>query len=205
MDPVGSTVYYQNVGNSLVIQFEHYYEYPDGGAWVDAEMILYPSGKILIQYDYFEPGFDLLSCTIGIENADGTDGLQVAYNGAYLHDDFCKPLPFAADVAVDIDSVINVKWDLLHAHASQFYEWVPYNEGIAYEVPEDAAAKRRWLESHWGARLKTVAVSVREKLVELYGPKRGGSVSFAEAFELCEYGARPPRSQLLGLFPLEGQ
>jgi hypothetical protein len=87
LDPVDlSTVYYQNVGNTLVIQFEHYYEYPDGGAWVDAEMILSPNGKIVIQYDYFEPGFDQQGCTIGIENADGSDGLQVVYNAAYLHD-----------------------------------------------------------------------------------------------------------------------
>jgi len=89
LDPgnAATHVYYQNVGNSLVIQFEHYFEYPDGGHWVDAEMILYANGNIKIQYDYFDPGFDVLSCTVGIENADGTDGLQVVYNAAYLHDD----------------------------------------------------------------------------------------------------------------------
>jgi hypothetical protein len=89
MDPGNSLthVYYQTMGNMLVIQFSHYFEYPDGGAWVDAEMILYSNGNIKIQYDYFDPVFDLLGCTVGIENIDGTDGLQVAYNGAYLHDD----------------------------------------------------------------------------------------------------------------------
>jgi hypothetical protein len=89
MDPGNALthVYYQTMGNMLVIQFAHYFEFPDGGAWVDAEMILYSNGNIKIQYDYFDPTFDLLGCTVGIENIDGTDGLQVAYNGAYLHGD----------------------------------------------------------------------------------------------------------------------
>ncbi|MBN2828790.1 MAG: choice-of-anchor D domain-containing protein, partial [Candidatus Cloacimonetes bacterium] len=80
-------IYYQNGTvqglNALIITFLDYIEY--GGAatpanCVQAQVILFENGNIRIQYDYVGTSLDLTSETIGIENADGTDGLQVAYN-----------------------------------------------------------------------------------------------------------------------------
>jgi hypothetical protein len=90
-----SHVYYQTIGNMLVVQFDHYFEYPDGNAWVDAEIILYASGKIKVQYGHIEPLFNLIESTVGIENFDGTDGLQVVFNGPYLHENLA--LVFASE------------------------------------------------------------------------------------------------------------
>lgn len=78
-------VYYQQMSNKLVIQYVGYGEFGGPGT-VDAEVIIYSDGKILFQYDSFNNGFNVLGSTIGIENAYGTDGLQVAFNSAYLHD-----------------------------------------------------------------------------------------------------------------------
>ncbi len=44
----------------------------------------------------------------------------------YLEDRFQSPVPFVADVAVDIDDVWDRKLDALDAHASQVYEWLPW-------------------------------------------------------------------------------
>ena len=79
-------VYYQQMGNRLIVQFVDYPQNQTSGT-VDAEVILYSTGNIVFQYDNFKNGFDQSSNTVGIENADGTDGLQVAYNTNYLHDD----------------------------------------------------------------------------------------------------------------------
>ena len=79
-------IYYQQLGNMLVIQFDDFGDYYSGRT-VDAEVIIYANGSILYQYDGFYNGFNLLSNTVGIENADGTDGLEVAFNTPYLHDD----------------------------------------------------------------------------------------------------------------------
>ncbi|MDZ7742107.1 MAG: carboxypeptidase regulatory-like domain-containing protein [Bacteroidota bacterium] len=104
MDPVSpSEVYYQNMGNMLVIQFEHYFEYPDGGEWVDAEIILYPTGQIKIQYDYFEPGFDMDGMTIGLQSSDPNMGLQVAYNTEYAHDDLALLFDLPAHFIIDVE------------------------------------------------------------------------------------------------------
>ncbi|CAD6491521.1 MAG: Peptidase family C25 [Candidatus Argoarchaeum ethanivorans] len=80
-----SEVYYQTIDDKLVIQFVDYGEF-SGSGQVNAEVILYPNGRIVYQYADFTGGFDTDGCTVGIENVDGTDGLEVAFNTPYLHD-----------------------------------------------------------------------------------------------------------------------
>ena len=45
-------------------------------------------------------------------------------------------MPFTPDVAVAIDDVIDKKIDMLDAHVSQFYEWLPWVDGIARQGAE---------------------------------------------------------------------
>jgi len=80
-------VYIQDDGNRFIIQFENYPEYNAAvGDVINAEIILYDDGTIIYQYQSIGAGFDLTSCAIGIENEDGTDGLEVAYLTPYPHD-----------------------------------------------------------------------------------------------------------------------
>jgi LmbE family N-acetylglucosaminyl deacetylase len=108
---------------------------------------------------------------------------------AYLPDDFIKPYPFTPAVAVDVGSVFDPIVAMLHCHTSQFYEWLPYNSGVADQVPPDAAARRTWLAEQTRRRLMRRADRYRDLLVARYGPQRGAAVQVAEAFETCEYGA----------------
>jgi len=78
-------VYYQNIDGQLVVQFVDYGEFNTEGT-VTAEVILYKNGTISFQYLNFQNGFDVLHSTVGIENADGSDGLEVVFNNSYLHD-----------------------------------------------------------------------------------------------------------------------
>src|ERR671937_1317977 len=63
----------------------------------------------------------------------------------YFEDGFQKPQPFRPDVAVAIDDVIEKKLDMLDAHVSQMYEWLPWVAGNLEKVPKDPVARRRWL------------------------------------------------------------
>ncbi|HEX2897607.1 MAG TPA: hypothetical protein VHP63_06115, partial [candidate division Zixibacteria bacterium] len=54
------------------------------GEVITAEIILYPNGDILLQYLTVAAGFDIANSTIGLENADGSDGIQVAYLTPYV-------------------------------------------------------------------------------------------------------------------------
>jgi hypothetical protein len=81
-----SKIYYQQFDNHTVIQFVDY-DIGYGGS-VNAEVIIYESGRIVIQYKDFSDDAYLGIYTIGIENADGTIGTQVAFNDhRYLHNE----------------------------------------------------------------------------------------------------------------------
>lgn len=121
---------------------------------------------------------------------------------AYLFDEFTRPAPFRADVAVDIDSVAERKWRALDCHESQFYEWLAYNMRPGTEdVPTRSGERLLWLQNTWGEILERPAESCRQRLVETYGSAHGTEVSFAEAFELSEFGGQPGEEELSALFP----
>ncbi len=81
-----SKIFYQNFNHYTVVQFADWEIYSGGS--VNAEVIMYKSGRIVIQYKDFSDNAYLYQHTIGIENADGTVGLQVSYNNpSYLHDE----------------------------------------------------------------------------------------------------------------------
>jgi LmbE family N-acetylglucosaminyl deacetylase len=119
----------------------------------------------------------------------------------YVSDRFQKPAPFTPDVAVAIDDVIDQKVAMLHAHESQFYEWLPYNGRYEQEVPEGAEERRAWLRGRYESMMRAEADACRELLVKLYGPERGAAVRYAESFEGCEYGARLTEQNRDRLFP----
>jgi LmbE family N-acetylglucosaminyl deacetylase len=116
----------------------------------------------------------------------------------YFQDGFQRPNPFNPDVAVSIDDVIEKKIDMLDAHVSQFYEWLPWVAGNLAKVPKEAAARKKWLRE---SRAPQPSPAVRAALVKWYGPDKGNAVRYAEAFEICEYGTRPDEAMIRKLFP----
>jgi LmbE family N-acetylglucosaminyl deacetylase len=117
----------------------------------------------------------------------------------YFQDQFQKPTPFSPVVAVAIDDVVEKKYDMLDAHVSQMYEWLPWHDNYLDQVPKDPKARRDWLrKQRWNG---DITPAVRETLVKWYGPERAKEIRFAEAFEICEYGYQPSRAELRKLFP----
>lgn len=120
---------------------------------------------------------------------------------AYLPDHFQKPYPLTPSVAVDVGPVFETIVDMLDCHASQFYEWLPYNQGILQDVPAGKKERRAWLGRQLAERLRRQADRFRDLLVELYGKDRGSRVEYAEAFEPCEYGSPLDEGARARLFP----
>jgi len=88
-DGAPGEIYYQDMGDGrFIVQYDMVPHWPDGDAELNTfEIILNQSGSILLQYSSFtDDASGPESYTVGIENADGTDGLQVAFNEAYLED-----------------------------------------------------------------------------------------------------------------------
>jgi len=119
----------------------------------------------------------------------------------YMEDRFTVPAPFAPEVAVAIDDVIEKKIDMYHCHESQMYEWLPYNQGILDSVPRDPSKRREWLVQWRGFRSSGPGETYRQLLIQLYGRERGSRVRQAEAFQVSEYGSQPSLDALKRLFP----
>ena len=119
----------------------------------------------------------------------------------YFCDRFERPYPFSPAVVVDIEPVLETVVDLLDCHKSQFYEWLAYNHGYDKDLPADAPGRREWLGRRFRGLIEPLADNFRAQLETHYGEQKARHIKYAEAFELCEYGAPLTPDGLRRLFP----
>jgi LmbE family N-acetylglucosaminyl deacetylase len=120
----------------------------------------------------------------------------------YAWDHYRKPYPFQPDVAIAVDGEMDKKWDMVHCHTSQFYEWLPYLDDQLDQVPQTDEERRRWLPSAWDKWMLAMTECCRERLKERYGEPKASMIRYAETFEICEYGRQPTKKDLEKLFSL---
>jgi N-acetylglucosamine malate deacetylase 1 len=120
----------------------------------------------------------------------------------FYSDSFQKPNPFTADITVSIDPVIEKKLDALDTLESQFYEGGALGSAELMPAdPQKQAERRRQVRAAHAARFQAVAQRYRDGLAAWYGKEKADKVQHAEAFEICEYGRRPDKKEILRLFP----
>ena len=98
---------------------------------------------------------------------------------------------------VSIDDVYDKKIDMLDAHVSQVYEWLPWHAGKLDQVPKDPVARKQWLGNQ---RPNRVPAAWKASLKKWYGAQ-AESIHHAEAFEITEYGSHPSDAEIRRLFP----
>jgi hypothetical protein len=80
----GTGYFYTNEVDSAIITWDHVPDWRQEGIFTFQIILTRPAG---ITYQYLEMGPGRLDeCSIGIENSDGTVGLEIAYNASYMHD-----------------------------------------------------------------------------------------------------------------------
>jgi LmbE family N-acetylglucosaminyl deacetylase len=129
------------------------------------------------------------------------DTAPLARNPLFLYysDRFTRPQAFRADIVVSIDDVFEKKINMLDAHVSQFYEWLPWTTGELEQVPKDPAERKKWLGARSMAERK-LQPEWREALEKRYGAQVA-RIQHAEAFEITEYGHQPSEEEIRRLFP----
>lgn len=81
----GTVHYYDDAANSrFIIQYTNVPHYTGTSGTYTFQIILNASGSILLQYLSMQQTVN--SATIGSENPDGSIGLMIAHNAAYMHD-----------------------------------------------------------------------------------------------------------------------
>jgi hypothetical protein len=93
LDPrQGGNIYYlSDIANDrFVVSFENirFYSGTSGTGSLSFQVVLQSDGGIKLQYGAMDPGTHTLeSATVGIQNSEADDALEVVYNAAYLHSD----------------------------------------------------------------------------------------------------------------------
>jgi LmbE family N-acetylglucosaminyl deacetylase len=134
--------------------------------------------------------------------APGTPALKKNPVFVYFQDRFQKPAPFRPDITVDISSVYDQKVHALDAHVSQVYEWLPWIGHYSEKVPADTNERKKWLHSF---SVVPITPEVKTSLEKWYGKEHAANIKYAEAFEICEYGAQPDENEQKRLFPMLGK
>jgi len=133
----GGTVYYfaDAANNRFIVQWDAVVHFPDGPPET-FQAILNADGSII--YQYHTIAIDDV-CTVGIENAAGTDGLQVIYNtGGYLHDGLAirfavepslawlSVAPLSGTIEPQGDALLDVTMDATYLEEGVYYADVSF-------------------------------------------------------------------------------
>jgi LmbE family N-acetylglucosaminyl deacetylase len=123
-------------------------------------------------------------------------------NFFYYPDRFQKPNPFLPDIIVSIDSTIDKKLGALTVMVSQFQEGgANGSANLMPPDPEKQAKRTEQVRNGFAKRNQSIADQFRAKLSDWYSSADAGKVKHAEAFEICEYGSHPNKTELKRLFP----
>ncbi|GJQ62739.1 MAG: hypothetical protein SCALA702_17920 [Melioribacteraceae bacterium] len=81
----GGTVFYKQEGNKFIVQYDQWPRfYGQPGQDYTFQIVLHSSGKVMFYYEAMTDGVN--SASVGIEDHDGLDGLQIVQNGVYIED-----------------------------------------------------------------------------------------------------------------------
>ena len=99
----GGSVYYEDMGDGrFIVQWDGVPPYTGSGT-ATFQAVLYADGRVLYQYDAVSMA--TTSATVGAESPDGSDGLQVVYNAAYVEDGLAVLIAPPAQWIADADPV----------------------------------------------------------------------------------------------------
>jgi len=115
-------------------------------------------------------------------------------NPVFLYQGFSTP-----DIAVDIDAVFDQKIYAMSAHESQFFEWLPWTEGLLDQVPSSSEDRLKMLAKWWSNPADETVIKCLKKW---YGEVAGGKVIHAETFRYTPFGRRPSEEETRKLFPM---
>lgn len=148
--------------------------------------VLVDDAMVLVEAKYFVPD---------------TDPLPRSPVQLYYSDGFEKPYPFQPTLVVGIDAAADKKWDALAEMPSQFSDKESWAYGRRDDVPEDEDVRMEQTIDYFKSGNEELADKYRDQLIELYGEETGSGFTYAEAFQLAEYGRQVSVEELKELFP----
>lgn len=118
---------------------------------------------------------------------------------AYMCDLFTRPAPLQPDVILDVSDEFNLAVQMAACHESQFFQWLPWHDGILDQVPDEADARFDWL-CGWFANLQRQRREHFQAALVARGLPLDESAAI-EFYEISQYAGRADAQNLNRLFP----
>ena len=99
-----------------------------------------------------------------------------------------------SNVILDVSDHWEMVVSMLECHESQFYEWIPWIEGVLESVPKNLEARRIWLAKWFDEK-------TNGRIARFWKPEWGIAPRLVEAYEISEYAGKPSTDFLRQLFP----
>jgi LmbE family N-acetylglucosaminyl deacetylase len=119
----------------------------------------------------------------------------------YMRDFHTASFSYIPDFAIAIDKVWETKLAACGAHESQVIEYNPEMEGVLDEVLASKEVQADFLY-HNTSPFSIVRPDIRLALEKWYGNEEAKEVSYAEEFEIAEYGRQITEEDVFELFPM---
>ena len=123
-------VYYHTNEDRMVVWFDnvsHWPNYFDNSVY-SFQIVIYATGEININYGTMIG--DVNSATVGIQNAAGNSGLQMAYNSSYIHEDLTTIIKKAPEwVGLNELNNYELSGDLLEGNSDEI-NIIAQNNGL---------------------------------------------------------------------------
>lgn len=118
---------------------------------------------------------------------------------ATMCDLFTRPNKLRPDVVLDVRHELDLAVQMAACHASQFFEWLPYHDGILDTVPASKNERFEWLVTWMRQLHHQRLLHFQEALVERR-LKLSNDLAI-EAYEISEYAGNATPEKLQWLFP----
>ena len=120
---------------------------------------------------------------------------------AYMPDLFTRPNALRPDIVFDITDRIDVIVEMLASHVSQVFEFLPFNQGIADQVPDDPVDRVNWLTEWFIEQIRPRTQQFRDAIADTYGEASLPNIQYVEVLEVSEYAGRLDDQHRQLLFP----
>ncbi len=125
----GGEIYHFENSDSAIVSFIGVPRYNDGGSFT-FQIIILSSGAFIYQYQNMDGTTDY--CTVGIQNDDGSDGLQVVYNQEYIHENLAvkfqtgwlRAEPLGGNILPGSVDTVTVSFDASNIPAGEYHGYI---------------------------------------------------------------------------------
>ena len=118
---------------------------------------------------------------------------------AYMCDLFTRPAPLQPDVVLDVSAEFDVAVQMAACHESQFFQWLPWHDGILDQVPQSPSLRFEWLCGWFAALHQQRCAHFQTALVACGLPLTEQLA--VEVYEVSQYAGKADAQYLNRLFP----